>query len=261
MRGSSRTIIVPGGSGGAGAPTDADYIVAAANGSLSAEVAPSAANQVPVSSSSTAAAWGTVPIAAGGSGQVTATAAFDALAPTTTQGDLIYHNGTDNVRLAKGTAGQFLRVNAGATAPEWGYAPVWLSLAAGDAGGLNPAANTAYFFSFDGLDPNTVTNIGGIWVPCNGTINRVWIRQYVAGTNGTNGQNITYVLHKNGTTDSGTFATLDTDVDVTDGSTSSLNFAVSQGDNLTVKFTTPNPWTTPATAMFFRVSMLLEATV
>lgn len=61
----------------------------------------------------------TVPITKGGTGQTGATAAFDALAPTTTQGDTIYHNGTDNVRLPKGTAGQVLTMNAGATAPEW----------------------------------------------------------------------------------------------------------------------------------------------
>jgi hypothetical protein len=60
-----------------------------------------------------------VSISKGGTGQTTQTAAFDALAPTTTQGDTIYHNGTDNVRLAKGTAGQHLRMNSGATAPEW----------------------------------------------------------------------------------------------------------------------------------------------
>jgi hypothetical protein len=56
----------------------------------------------------------------GGTGQSTATAAFDALAPTTTQGDIIYHNGTDNVRLAKGAAHQALTMNNGATAPRWG---------------------------------------------------------------------------------------------------------------------------------------------
>ncbi len=61
-------------------------------------------------------------IGSGGTGQSTATAAFDALAPTTTQGDVIYHNGSDNVRLAKGTAGQVLTMNAGATAPEWATA-------------------------------------------------------------------------------------------------------------------------------------------
>ena len=34
-------------------------------------------------------------------------------------GDVMYYNGTDYVRLAKGTAGQVLKINAGATAPEW----------------------------------------------------------------------------------------------------------------------------------------------
>ena len=45
---------------------------------------------------------GTVAIANGGTGQTTQTAAFDALAPTTTKGDLIVDNGTNNVRLAVG---------------------------------------------------------------------------------------------------------------------------------------------------------------
>ncbi len=61
------------------APANAEYIVSESNATLSAEVAPSAGNQVPVSSSSTAAAWGTVPIAAGGTGQTTAAAALVAL--------------------------------------------------------------------------------------------------------------------------------------------------------------------------------------
>ena len=34
-------------------------------------------------------------------------------------GDVLYYNGTDYVRLAKGTATQVLAMNAGATAPEW----------------------------------------------------------------------------------------------------------------------------------------------
>ena len=37
-------------------------------------------------------------------------------------GDIIYYNGTDYARLAIGTAGQALKVNSGATAPEWGIA-------------------------------------------------------------------------------------------------------------------------------------------
>ena len=46
---------------------------------------------------------GTVAIANGGTGQTTAVAAFDALSPATTKGDLIVSNGTDNVRQAVGT--------------------------------------------------------------------------------------------------------------------------------------------------------------
>ena len=36
-----------------------------------------------------------------------------------TTGDVMYYNGTDWIRLAKGTAGQLLQMNTGATAPEW----------------------------------------------------------------------------------------------------------------------------------------------
>lgn len=58
-------------------------------------------------------------IADGGTGQTTKTPAFDALSPLTTQGDILTHDGTNNVRLALGNAGQVLQVNAGGTDPEW----------------------------------------------------------------------------------------------------------------------------------------------
>jgi hypothetical protein len=67
---------------------------------------------------------GVVPFASGGTGQITATAAFDALAPTTTAGDTMYFNGTDVIRLGIGTAGQALVVNSGGTAPQWGTAGI-----------------------------------------------------------------------------------------------------------------------------------------
>ncbi len=35
------------------------------------------------------------------------------------QGDIMYYNGTDYIRLGKGSASQQLRINSGATAPEW----------------------------------------------------------------------------------------------------------------------------------------------
>ena len=40
--------------------------------------------------------------------------------PTTTAGDIIYRGASADQRLAKGTAGQVLKMNSGATAPEWG---------------------------------------------------------------------------------------------------------------------------------------------
>lgn len=63
-------------------------------------------------------ASGTVAIARGGTGAGTASTAFDALSPLTTAGDLLYYT-TTNARLPKGTGLQLLRMNAGATAPEW----------------------------------------------------------------------------------------------------------------------------------------------
>lgn len=56
---------------------------------------------------------GALPIANGGTGQTTQTAAFDALAPTTTKGDIIVHNGTDNVRFPAGADGEFIVYDSG----------------------------------------------------------------------------------------------------------------------------------------------------
>lgn len=67
---------------------------------------------------------GTLPIANGGTGQTTAVGAFDALAPTTTKGDLIVSDGTDNIRVAVGaTNGHVLTVDsAEASGVKWAEA-------------------------------------------------------------------------------------------------------------------------------------------
>lgn len=63
---------------------------------------------------------GTVAIANGGTGQTSQTSAFDALAPTTTKGDLIVSNGSDNVRIAVGTNDYVLMAASGeATGVKW----------------------------------------------------------------------------------------------------------------------------------------------
>lgn len=62
-----------------------------------------------------------LPLSSGGTGQSTQTNAFDSLAPTTTKGDLIVHNGTDNIRVAVGgTNGHVLTVDsAEASGVKW----------------------------------------------------------------------------------------------------------------------------------------------
>jgi len=67
---------------------------------------------------------GTLPIGNGGTGQTAKTAAFDALAPTTTKGDLIVSNGSDNIRLAIGTNDYILTADSGeASGVKWAEAP------------------------------------------------------------------------------------------------------------------------------------------
>ncbi|TAN40803.1 MAG: hypothetical protein EPN22_17040 [Nitrospirae bacterium] len=69
----------------------------------------------------------------------------DDIKPTTTQGDMLYDNGSNLTRLPKGTEGQALRMNPGATAPEWGT----LGVSAGGTGADNKTA------AFDNLSPTT----------------------------------------------------------------------------------------------------------
>jgi len=56
----------------------------------------------PLSRSTNTISLSTVPITSGGTGQVTQTLAFNALSPATSKGDVIAHNGTNEVRLAVG---------------------------------------------------------------------------------------------------------------------------------------------------------------
>ena len=73
---------------------------------------------------------GVVAIANGGTGQTTATAGFDALSPTTTKGDLIVRNGTNNVRLPVGTDTYALVVDSTtATGVKWASVGASLTIA------------------------------------------------------------------------------------------------------------------------------------
>lgn len=68
-------------------------------------------------------AWGTLAIGGGGTGQTTKAAAFDALSPLTTGGDLLYGGASGTgTRLANGTVGQLLQSAGTTVAPAW-YTP------------------------------------------------------------------------------------------------------------------------------------------
>lgn len=58
---------------------------------------------------------GTLPVANGGTGQTSASAAFAALAPTTTKGDIIVDNGTDPIRVGVGANGTVLTADSAET--------------------------------------------------------------------------------------------------------------------------------------------------
>lgn len=73
----------------------------------------------------------------GGTGQITEAAAFEALSPLTTSGDLLYHDGSNNVRLPKdASASRYLSNTGFNNEPAWAQ----VSLTTGVSGNL-PVGN------------------------------------------------------------------------------------------------------------------------
>ena len=114
----------------------------------------------PITSSGTLAVTlsGTaLPLANGGTGQTTKAAAFDALSPMTTSGDIIYGGASGTgTRLAAGVSGQFLKSN-GTSAPAWQTLPVVNYIANGYAD--NSTTGWATYANTAGTSP--VTGTGG----------------------------------------------------------------------------------------------------
>lgn len=104
---------------------------------------------------------GTAAIAHGGTGQTTATAAFSALAPTTTKGDLIVDNGTDPVRLAVGTNGQVLTADSSVTeGVKWAAASSGPSVTAYVARWQIATIGASVFTGVGAATPSTSTDFG-----------------------------------------------------------------------------------------------------
>jgi hypothetical protein len=112
----------------------------------------------------TADVTGTLLIGNGGTGQTTATAAFNALDPLTTRGDLLTHNGTNSVRLPIGGSGTFLATDgvdafwAGVSAVGSITCGTALTCAPG-----NPITSTGTISLSTVADDNILVSTGATW--------------------------------------------------------------------------------------------------
>lgn len=197
-----------------------------------------------------------VPITEGGTGQTTATAAFDALAPTTTQGDVIYHNGTDNVRLAVGTSGQALVTGGAGANPAWGDKgsdTVWIGTV---LAGHSPADATSYYL-YNGQTPGTTNpttdNLITFKMRVAATIRTVDLFIAPQGTNGTTETGSGYI-RVNNTTDNTVFNNnlqWNGGAAGTTFNATGLTIALAAGDFWVFKFTTPTFATNPTSVLMF----------
>ena len=118
----------------------------------------------PVTSTGTITASGTLGTDFGGTSATTAIAAFNALAPTTTSGDLIYRTSTGNVRLAIGSSGQLLTASGGL--------PVWISPSSGGTVNYVDVSGGGTGLSFNGgpiTASGTITATGTLGIGFGGT--------------------------------------------------------------------------------------------
>ncbi|WP_374034909.1 cell wall anchor protein [Bdellovibrio bacteriovorus] len=103
------------GSVTAGLLSNADYV------NFSGKLGPATTFGGDVTGTYNAISLNTVPVSKGGTGQTTAAAAFDALSPLTTKGDVLVHDGTVNLRMAVGSDGKALIADsAEAAGVKWG---------------------------------------------------------------------------------------------------------------------------------------------
>jgi trimeric autotransporter adhesin len=100
-------------------------------------------------------------VADGGTGASNATTAFNNLAPTTTKGDIIVNNGTNNVRLAAGSNGQVLSANSSTSS-----GLQWITSSGGGGGGggfgnMQVFTSSGTFTIPTGVTTVKVTVVGG----------------------------------------------------------------------------------------------------
>lgn len=116
----------------------------------------------------------TIAIANGGTGQTSQTAAFDALAPTTTKGDLIVHNGTDNIREAIGTNNYVLTADsAQASGVKWAPATAVSSVTVTDDTTTNATVYPTWAAGTSGAQAVTVSSTKITFNPSTGLLTSI----------------------------------------------------------------------------------------
>lgn len=148
---------------------------------------------------------GTVAIAKGGTGASNKSAAFDALSPMTSAGDIIYGGVSGSgTRLGKGSDGEFLKLSSGV--PVWGspYSGMGSISFIGSNNRLNVYGNSLEMFGTDGLLLNPGTD-GNVFIDTYNAGSRVATRDYAdtkasinANLNNQTGTTYTLVASDNG---------------------------------------------------------------
>ena len=130
---------------------------------------------------------GTLPIGNGGTGQTTASAAFNALSPVTTTGDLIIGNGTNSAtRLAIGANGYVLTSNG--TTATWAASTGGVTSFSAGTTGLTPNTATTGAITLSGMlavaNGGTGTSSPSLVAGTNVTISGTWPNQTINASGG-----------------------------------------------------------------------------
>lgn len=234
-------------------PTQYNLQTGGASGTLN-NVAPSATSGVPFISqgSSSQPVAGTAVVSGGGTGITSATAYAVLCGGTTSTGAL-------QSVAALGSSGHILTSNGAGALPTFQASSVsnsytlWIGTSAG-----NPADAQTYFLRYGSIAP-----LGGgsgfaqtrMYIPIAGTITRAY--GCFTCTTGSS-QNSTIIIRLNNTTDTTVSSTIPLNVSPSNFNNTGLSIAVSAGDYIEVKWTTPtwsptNP-TNVILSMFIYVS-------
>ena len=138
---------------------------------------------------------GVTAIANGGTGQVAKTAAFDALAPNTTKGDVIAFNGTNNIRLPVGSNGQILTADsAESSGVKW-------SSPTSPSGSVRQVVSTTLTSSFSSSTKGSWVSVTGLAATITPVSTSSRILVMVQLSTGDGGQNYarTWAVARNGT--------------------------------------------------------------